>query len=83
MSGPVLAMMQGTIDFCAHKFPDHAASFEDFAKLLLQDLPEDELEKVRKSDEYKAAYAQVSEDLGKTHPNAAKEACNGFLGQRL
>jgi len=82
MSAPALATLQGTIDFCARTYPDTATSLEEFAKLLVQGFAEDELDKVRKSDDFKATYAQVSEDLHKTHPNAAKEACNGFLAQR-
>ena len=81
-SGSTLATMQGTIDFCARMYPDTATSLEQFAKLLVKGFTEEELEKVRMSDEYTATYAQVDKDLRKTHSDAAKEACHGMLGRR-
>ena len=74
-----LAVLQGTLDFCTRINPGDAARYGEHAKLVVQGVPGEEVGKIRKSDEYKAAYDMVTEELGKISREQAAEACKGFL----
>ena len=74
-----LAMLQGTADFCAEVQPESAAKFEEQTRLMLANVPDEDLDKVRESEEYKAAYDSIREQLGKVPKKDAVEGCKGLL----
>lgn len=74
-----LGTTQSTVDFCARINPGAASKYHEQAGLLVQGVPEQEVAKVRDSDEYKEAYAKASASLGEVAKKDAEEACNSFL----
>jgi hypothetical protein len=74
-----LAQLQGTADFCAQVQPEAAARFEEQTRLMLSEVPAEDLDKVRESDEYKTAYESIRDQLGKIPRKDAAEACKGLL----
>lgn len=78
-SGQSLGTAQATIDFCARINPDAATKYQQQATSLVQGVPEEELNKVRSTDEYKEAYTQTSTVLDEISKADAATACNSFL----
>jgi hypothetical protein len=74
-----LGMMSGVVDFCARAQPEAAARYAAFAKDFLASVPEEELARLRKTDEYKAAYDAVSARLKSAAQEEVLAACSGFL----
>jgi len=79
VNGQALGSVQGTVDFCAQLDPASAATYQGFPKLIVQGTAEEEVEKVRRSDEYKEAYASVSAQLKDIPKEQAIESCKGFV----
>ena len=80
-TGQALGTVQGTVDFCAKIKPDVAKKYQEFAKRMVQDIPEEEVSKVRDTDEYQAAYEEVSRALAEVPKHQAAESCASALEQ--
>jgi hypothetical protein len=74
-----LGRVQSTLDFCAEGQPRAATKYQEQAKILVQGVPKDKVDKVRSTDEYKGAYESAREELGKVSKHDVAEACTGFL----
>jgi hypothetical protein len=79
LSGEALGSVQGTIDFCAQIDPGSADQNHGFSKLVVQGAPATDVEKVRRTDEYKEAYEKVSAQLRNVPKQQAVESCKGFV----
>ena len=77
--GSELAMVRATMDFCAAVNPEVAATYREIAQFAAQGLPDDELTKVMASDDYKAAYDDVSAKLDEISDEEAAQACDSFV----
>ena len=71
--------LEGTLAFCGQVNPQAAATYKEQAKLLIRDIPENDVAEVRKTTEYKEAYDWVGAELGKMPKAQAIEACTSFL----
>lgn len=74
-----LGTAQATVDFCAQIDPGTATKYQQQVTLLVQGVSEDEVAKIRSTDDYKDAYARASAALAEVSKPDAAEACNRFL----
>lgn len=78
-----LGAVQSTVDFCAQTHPQNAAKYQEQARIMLQEIAAEDLDKARSSVEYKEAYDQASSILGKVTQIEVDEACDGLLETNL
>jgi hypothetical protein len=71
--------VEGTLDFCAQIDSRDAAKYQEQKKLLVRDVPEEEVAAARETTEYKEAYAWIGEELGKMPKEKAVKACAASL----
>jgi hypothetical protein len=79
MSGHVLGMVQGTVDFCAKLNPAQAANYQEQSRRLLQGVPADELTRARSTEDYKIAYERTSTQFKSMPEERAAQSCKGVL----
>lgn len=72
-----LGTVDATVDFCVRAHPAAAMKYQQQARLMVREVSEEGVDKVRNSDEYKAAYTQASAALRELHKQDAEQACNG------
>jgi hypothetical protein len=56
-----------------------AAKYQEQKRLLVRDVPEEEVAAARETTEYKEAYAWIGEELGKLPKEKALRACAASL----
>jgi hypothetical protein len=71
--------VEGTLDFCAKADPQSAGQYQEHKKALVKEIPAKEVEEARASQNYKDAYAWVTDELGKVPKERAVETCGAFL----
>ena len=71
--------LEGTFDHCAQADPPAAKRYDAKKKAMVKDVPESELTKARESDEYKAGYKSVTEELAKMPKDEVQKACTAAL----
>lgn len=76
-----LATVEAILDYCAKVDPPAASKYQDQIKLMAQGANDDELAKVRKSDEYLQQHASMDEFLAKVDEHNAKKVCAQHLVQ--
>jgi len=71
--------IEGTLDFCAQIDSPNAAKYQEQKKLLVRDVPEEEVAEARETTEYKNAYTWISDELAKQPKDKAVKACAASL----
>jgi hypothetical protein len=71
----VLAILDGTINFCSKVNPQSEAKYKDLAKLLTNNQNDEAVAQMRNSKEYKDSLDQISKKLGALSTKEALEAC--------
>ena len=71
--------VEGTLDFCARIDPPSAPKYQQKKKSLVKDVPENEVEEARKTEEYKGAYDWISGELPKMPKDQVTSACAAAL----
>lgn len=71
--------IEGTLDFCAQIDSKGAAKYQEQKKLLVRDVPEQEVAAARETTEYKDAYTWIGEELGKLPKDKAAKTCAASL----
>ena len=74
-SGESFGRLEATLTFCAQVNPRATAQYESQLKVLVKDLPQKEISKVRDTTEYREAYDSISAELGKVPKDQAIKAC--------
>ena len=69
---------QAIFDFCAQVNGVSSTKYQDQERVLFSDTSEQEFDKSKNTGEYKKAYEQTSDSLGKIPQNDAALACKGF-----
>ena len=78
-SSEVLGKAEGTLDYCAHIDAASAARYQLKKKDLVKGVPEEEVTQARKTDEYKAGYQWISDELPKMPKEEVSNACTASL----
>jgi hypothetical protein len=76
-----LGQLEGLLDSCSQVTPKSAPDFKKVRDQLLKGVAEKDVAKVRASDEYKEAYASITDRLESASKKEAAEACKVFLGE--
>jgi len=71
--------IEGTLDFCAQIDPHSAAKYQEQKKILVRDVPGQEVEAARETTEYKDAYTWISDELGRLPKDKAARTCAASL----
>jgi hypothetical protein len=71
--------VEGTLDFCAQIDSKAAAKYQEQKKLLVRDVPPEEVAAARETTEYKDAYTEISDELGKLPKDKAAKTCAASL----
>jgi hypothetical protein len=71
--------IEGTLDFCVQADPQAAPEYEERKKLLVRDVPGQEMDEARQTQEYLDAREWISAALGKVPKAQAVKACGDFL----
>ena len=77
-----LGTAEAIVSYCAKIDPAAAAKYQQHIKLLVRDVSQEVLAKVRQSSEYQQAHDTVGESLGKLDERDAKRACSASLSPR-
>lgn len=75
----VFGKVEGTLDYCARIDSQSAAKYEKRKKDLIKDVPEDEVAAARKTEDYKAGYEWISNQLLKMSKEETVSACAATL----
>jgi len=75
----VFGRLEGTLDFCAQANPEAAQKYQEGKKLIVRDVPEQEVTEARSTEEYKDAYESTSAQLGEVPKDQAVAACKASL----
>jgi hypothetical protein len=70
-----LGITEGVLHYCGSVDPKAAGQLQQKAKDLVQGLSEDEVAKLRESEEYRAAYDSIGEMLTAAPGQKAVQAC--------
>ena len=71
--------VEGILDFCAQADAQNAPKYQEQKKSLVRDVPENEVEEARKTQEYRDAYDSTSDELAKAPTEKAVKACTDSL----
>jgi hypothetical protein len=74
-----LGTVEGTLDYCKQVDAPAAAKYEERKKILVRDVPEEEVAEARASEEYKRAYEKIDAELGKVPKDKMVEGCAAYL----
>jgi hypothetical protein len=75
VNAQVLGTAESALDYCGTKDPAVAERLRLLIKGLVQGVSEEQLAKVRQSDEYRAGYDSVVQSTSKIEPANAKKFC--------
>jgi hypothetical protein len=78
-SNELFGKVEGTLDFCAQIDPHKAEKYQEKKKLIVKDLPDNEVAEARASEEYKAAYQSTTEEAAKAPREEAAKSCSAAL----
>lgn len=78
-SNDIFGRVESTLDRCGQVDPGSAEKYAAKKKELLKDATSEEVEAARNSDEYKAAYKDMSEQLNQMPKDELMEACTASL----
>ncbi len=70
------AKFEGTLDFCANANPNDSEKYEKLKKELVKGASEKEVADVRKTQDYKDAYADAKNEFAKMPKDKAIEMCS-------
>jgi len=79
MPNDAFGKIEGTLDFCAQVDSKGAARYQEQKKVLVRDVPEEEVAAARETTEYKDAYTSISDELGKLPKEKAAKTCAASL----
>lgn len=71
----VLAIVEGTVDFCSKVAPESAEKYKDLGRLFTNGQTDEAVAQIRKSKEYKDALDKTSKRLEALSNKEALEAC--------
>jgi hypothetical protein len=77
-----LGQVEALLNFCVSVNPKVAELVKDRAKMAIPDASEEELKKIRSSNEYKDAYAATTKELAKVSKEKGVQACQALLDQK-
>jgi hypothetical protein len=75
-----LGQMEGLLDGCAKANPQSAADYKKQREEVVRGVSDKDLAKMRKADDYNAAYKAISDRFDKASKDEVSEACKVFLG---
>jgi hypothetical protein len=76
-----LGTTEAILNYCAKEDPADADKYRAQEKLLAGSATQEELEKLRNSDEYRQAYDSVTDFTAKVDKHNAKRVCSESLNQ--
>lgn len=76
-----LGTTEAILNYCGTADPADADKYRAQDKLLIGSASQEELDKVRKSDEYRQAYDSVTDFVEKVDKHNAKRVCSESLSQ--
>jgi|GEM_PF-2419093 len=80
-SARVLGITESALEFCNRTDPSASVKLELQKRKLVRGLSQPALEKIRKSDEYRQAYAAESDFVAKVDEHNAKRICAQALAK--
>jgi len=78
-SNEVFGKVEGTLDYCAQIDAASAPKYQQKKKDLIKGVPENEVTEARKSEEHKAGYEWISDELPKMPQDEVSAACTASL----
>ena len=78
-SNDAFGKMEGILNYCDKIDSGPRPKYQERAKLLVTDAPENELTEARKSAEYKDSYDSISADLEKAPKENSVQSCRAYL----
>jgi len=75
----LLARLDSATDICAKQKPEVAQKIKDQTKVLFKDVPAQQLEDARNSDDYKEARKTADDEFGKLKKEEAVKACSDIF----
>jgi hypothetical protein len=75
-----LGQMEGLLDGCTKANPQSAADYKKQREELVRGVSDKDLAKMRKADDYNAAYKEISDRFDKTSKDEVAQSCKVLLG---
>ena len=78
-SNELFGKVEGTLDFCTQIDPPKAEKYQEKKKLIVKNLPDNEVAEARATEEYKTAYHSTTEEAAKGPKDEAVKSCSAAL----